>query len=102
MWYQIPLTNAPYQEQTFEFLGRKIKLTLRYNSIAQTWFMDIIEPIEQRVICQGLALISGVPLLNRTTQPYQLWLVEQSDLGLDPISLQDLATRFILYIEEKQ
>ena len=37
----IPVTQSPYQEQTFDFNGRKIRLTLRFNSIGEFWAMDV-------------------------------------------------------------
>ncbi|MFQ1014806.1 phage baseplate plug family protein [Avibacterium paragallinarum] len=101
MWYQLPITNAPYQEQVFDFNGVKIKLTLRYNSIGQCWVMDVSEPINQRTICEGMALAIGVPLLHRTSQPYQFWLMELSKTHLDPTTVEDLANRCQLFIEAK-
>ncbi|NBI12490.1 hypothetical protein GVX81_02400 [[Haemophilus] felis] len=99
--FQIPLTQSPYQEQTFEFLGIKIRLTLRFNSIGQFWVMDIFEPVNQKQICTGLALGCGVPLLNRATRPYVFYLMDESGANLDPMSIEDLGTRCFLYIAEK-
>ena len=99
--HQIPITNAPFQEQTIEFLNRKIRITLRFNSIGNSWVMDVFEQINQKQICQGLALVCGVKLLERTTQPYFLWLSDESGANLDPMSLNDLGSRCFLYIGEK-
>ena len=99
--YQIPVTQSPYQEQTFEFNGVKIRLTLRFNSIGKFWAMDVFEPVNQQQICKGLSLVCGVPLLNRSTQPYFLWLTDESGANLDPMSLSDLGIRCLLYIGAK-
>ena len=98
---KIPLTQHPYQEQTFEFSGIKIRLTLRFNSIGQFWAMDIFEPVNQKQICRGQALACGVPLLTRSTQPYFFYLDDESGAGLDPVGMSDLGTRCFLYIGEK-
>ena len=98
---KIPLTQHPYQEQTFEFNGIKIRLTLRFNSIGQFWAMDVFEPVNQKQICRGHALACGVPLLARSTQPYFFYLDDESGAELDPMSMEDLGTRCFLYIGEK-
>lgn len=99
---QIPLTQSPYQEQTFDFLGRKIRLTLRFNSVGNFWAMDVFEPVNQRQICQGQALACGVPLLMRSLQPYFFYLEDESGAELDPMNIEDLGTRCFLYIGVKQ
>lgn len=97
----IPVTQSPYQEQTFDFNGRKIRLTLRFNSIGEFWAMDVYEPVTQRQICQGQALACGVPILLRSTQPYFFYLEDESGAELDPFGIDDLGTRCFLYIGEK-
>lgn len=99
--YQIPVTQSPHQEQTFEFNGVKIRLTLRFNSIGRFWTMDIFEPMKGKQVCRGMSLVCGVPLLNRMTRPYFLWLTDESGANLDPMSLSDLGTRCLLYIGAK-
>lgn len=101
MMKQIPLNNAPYQEQTFDFNGTKIRLTLRFNSIGSFWAMDVFEVINQKSICNGQALACGVPLLIRGTQPYFFFLEDESGAELDPVSREDLGSRCFLYIGEK-
>lgn len=101
MMRQIPITQSPFQEQSFDFNGTKIRLTLRFNSVGNFWAMDIYEPINQRQICQGLSLVCGVPLLNRGVQPYFFWCEDESGADLDPMSLADLGTRCQLYIGVK-
>ncbi|UEA17453.1 hypothetical protein K7G92_000655 [Pasteurella canis] len=98
---QIPVTQDPFQEQTFEFEGVKIRLTLRFNSIGNFWAMDVFEVSSQKQICSGIALACGVPLLMRSTRPYVFFLVDESGANLDPFSIQDLGTRCFLYIGEK-
>lgn len=99
--YQIPVTQFPYQEQTFEFNGVKIRLTLRFNSIGRFWAVDVFEPINRKQICKGMSLVCGVPLLNRTPQGYFFWLIDESGANLDPMSLSDLGTRCLLHIGAK-
>lgn len=99
---QIPVNQSPYQEQSFEFNGIKIRLTLRFNSVGRFWAMDVYEPVNQKQICTGQALACGVPLLARSTQPYFFYLEDESGADLDPMDLTDLGTRCFLYIGEKQ
>lgn len=99
--HQLPLSSSPYQEQTIDFLGRKIRITLRFNSIGNFWAMDVFEPVAQKIICEGTALVCGVPLLIRTSQPYFFWLSDESGANLDPLSIQDLGARCLLFVGEK-
>ncbi|HDR0997907.1 phage baseplate plug protein [Pasteurella multocida] len=98
---QIPITQDPFQEQTFEFEGVKIRLTLRFNSIGNFWAMDIFEPVSQKQICNGVSLACGIPLLHRTTQSYFFWVEDESGAHLDPMAIEDLGTRCFLYIGAK-
>lgn len=97
----IPVTQSPYQEQTFDFNGRKIRLTLRFNSIGEFWAMDVYEPVAQKQICQGQALACGVPILLRSTQPYFFYLEDESGADLDVMAASDLGIRCLLYIGAK-
>lgn len=98
---QIPVTQSPHQEQTFEFNGAKIRLTLRFNSVGKFWAMDVFEPVNQKQICTGQALACNVPILARSTQPYFFYLEDESGAELDPVGMSDLGTRCFLYIGEK-
>lgn len=101
MMQQIPVTQSPHQEQTFEFSGVKIRLTLRFNSVGKFWAMDVFEPVNQKQICTGQALACNVPILARSTQPYFFYLEDESGAELDPVGMSDLGTRCFLYIGEK-
>ncbi|MGP1572936.1 phage baseplate plug family protein [Aggregatibacter segnis] len=98
---QIPVTQSPHQEQTFEFNGTKIRLTLRFNSVSKFWAMDVFEPVNQKQICTGQALACNVPILERSTQPYFFYLEDESGAELDSVGMSDLGTRCFLYIGEK-
>lgn len=99
--YQIPITQDPYQEQTFNYNGRKLRLTLRYNSVGQCWAFDLYDVTSQTQLTQGASLVCGVPLLWRTSLPYFLWCEDESGGHLDPMYLDDLGTRCFLYVTEK-
>lgn len=99
--YQIPLTVGAYQTQTLSFNQSRIKITLKYNDIGHCWTMDVHDVTFDKLICEGLSIVCGVPLLWRTTQPYYLWCEDKSGLSLDPMTVADLGTRCELYIGEK-
>ena len=100
--HKIQVSNAPNQEQSFDFASIKIKLTLRFNSIGRHWVMDVFEPVAQRKVCSGLSLVAGVPLLMRNTVPYFFYLDDESSADLDPMTLDDLLTRCRLYVGLKR
>lgn len=98
---QIPVSSQPLQEMTFNFNGRTLRITLRFNSVCECWSVDLFDMTKQKQISQGLGLVCGVPLLWRTSQPYFLWLEDESNQNLDPMSLSDMGNRCTLYIGEK-
>ncbi|MCK3654216.1 hypothetical protein A4G19_15890 [Pasteurellaceae bacterium Macca] len=101
---KINLTIAPYQEQTIVFNSFTLRITVRLNSLGQFFALDVYDVIAQRYFCQGLAIACGVPLCWRGTQPFCFWLNDDSNFGLDPVSVADLArcSLFILHKSEIQ
>lgn len=101
--YLVPvLVGVPYQEQVLGFENLKIRLTLKYNSVGRFWTMDVYEMRAKRWIAQGLSLVCGLPLLNRTTQTFDFLVSDESGANIDPIELSDLGTRSLLFIDLKE
>lgn len=98
---QIPISSDPLQEQSFEFAGYRLRLTLRYNSIGDHWAIDLLDEAKGTWLAQGLTLVTGVPMLWRSTLPFFLWLEDVSGVGLDPIGGDDMGSRCLLHISEK-
>ncbi|UXY51325.1 phage baseplate plug family protein [Pseudomonas tohonis] len=98
---RIPISSEPLQEQSFDFAGRRLRLTLRYNSIGDHWALDLLDESDNTWLAQGLTLVVGVPMLWRATLPFFLWLDDLSGVGLDPMGGNDMGSRCLLYIGEK-
>ncbi|MGA4635104.1 phage baseplate plug family protein [Pseudomonas solani] len=98
---RIPVSSEPLQEQSFDFAGRRLRLTLRYNSIGDHWAFDLLDESDNTWLAQGLTLVVGVPMLWRSTLPFFLWLDDLSGVGLDPMGGKDMGSRCLLYIGEK-
>lgn len=97
MW-RIPVDANPYQEQTFELDGVRLRLTLRYCPVPDVWTMDVYDELAQSWRAQGLALVVGVPLMMRRTAGYFFWVSDESGAGLDPVGGGDLGVRCLLYV----
>lgn len=94
---QIPIDSHPYQEQTFEIADIRLRLTLRYNSIGDQWSMDVFNVAAGKYDAQGLAVVVGIPMMWRSTNPYFFLAEDLSAAGLDPMGGQDMGSRIALY-----
>lgn len=99
---KIQLDNSPYFQQNFLISqNHRIRLSLRYNSIGEHWAMDVFDYQKNDFVAQGVALVVGVPLLWRHPVDYCFLLNDISGLDIDPVSVNDLATRFELFLVMK-
>ena len=99
---KIQLDKSTYFRQTFSIEpNRNIQLTIRYNNIGSHWAIDVFDYQRNDFVAQGVALVVGVPILWRHTIDYCFILNDLSGLDLDPISPDDLSTRFELYLAMK-
>ncbi|GAA5784860.1 phage baseplate plug family protein [Chitiniphilus shinanonensis] len=60
--FKIPIDSSPYQEQSFDFAGHSLRLTVRYNSLGDHWGSDVYDLGDQVWLAQGVALAVGVPI----------------------------------------
>jgi hypothetical protein len=97
MWL-IPTDLTALQEQTFDVGEETLRLTLRWNAVAQHWAMDVYSVTKDAWVTQGAALVVGVPMLWRSPVPYFFWLTDESGVELDPMVQTDLGTRCLLYV----
>lgn len=93
----IPVDAHPYQEQTFDIGEKRLRLTLRYNSIGDQWSMDVYDVDEDRFDAQGLAIVLGVPMMWRRPVDYFFMAHDLSAAGLDPMGGQDMGNRIELF-----
>lgn len=99
--YKIPLSNDVHQELSISFNGRNIRLTARFNSVGQFWALTVFDLTENKTIIEGMAMVCGVPLAERSTQPYFFWVEDNSGNALDPMFETDFNGRCSLYIGAK-
>lgn len=97
----IPIDSSPCQEMSISFKGKRLRLTIYYNSIADGWKMDVFDLEKKNYVAQRVALVVGVPILGRRPLDYFFGLTDTSGLELDPYAGEDLGTRCRLYIEDK-
>lgn len=59
--YLIPLVNLP-QQFTIDLAGITYTLVSKWNDVAQSWFLDILDSVQNPIAC-GIPLITGADLL---------------------------------------
>lgn len=82
--YEIPLSPVP---QTFLItLGsRQVRLTFKWNDVAQHWVLDIEEPTGGQVV-MGIPVITGVDLLKQYAYlGFTGQIIVQSQANIDDI-----------------
>lgn len=100
---EIQFNGLPASDQTLQMDGAFFGLSTRWNSRAQSWYIDLSDA-DGNVLVGGVRLVTGVPLLNRfgargNFPAGALVAVDTSGEGL-PASYTDLGTRVrLFYIE---
>jgi len=97
--YTIPLNNVNQNIQT-SLLGVTYSLTVRWNALANLWYLDI-DDVNDDPILNGIPMVAGVNLLKQYTYlGIGGALVAQNVPNpLLPIGLDDLGkTGFLLFV----
>jgi len=78
----------PIQTQTFFFAGSDdpVRITLRYYGLIEAWYMDI--RWRDRV-SSGIKLSLGVLHILSTNLPFDFFVVDNGNTGIDPFRLDD-------------
>ena len=100
--FKLNVGSEPYQIIDFNFFDERLRMTLTFNSLSNRWFMSLEKPNENEVICQSVALVCGVRLLERMNLPYFMVIYDNSENGLDPSHLTDFENRCSLFLFNKE
>lgn len=97
--YLVPLTNIP---QTFEinFAGTNYTMTVKWNDIAQSWYMDLSDDQQNPLAC-GIPFITGADLLEQLEYlgvDGQLFVYTNGDDSAVP-TLDNLGSNSNLYFQ---
>ena len=86
----INITDDAHQNHTIQLPGGgELILTLRYVGLTEMWFFDATYNDTQMY---GYKLSVGVPHLLSRNMPFDLWCVDTSGDGVDPIRADDFLT----------
>ena len=82
------ITDQANQKFTIPFEDMEIKIQVRFLTIPGIWMIDIEDT--EGFILNGYKMSAGVRLLSQNNRPYDIFIVDNSDLGLDPFSINSL------------
>lgn len=102
MFYEIPVSNEPIQEQFFTLFNLNLRLTLYFNQITKGWQFDLFDMDSNKIITQRQGLAVNAPSLREKNLPFILMLLDKSKLGINAISRNELGERLRLYILDKE
>lgn len=94
MTVRINVRAKPYYNGTKVLDGNKYKMTFRWNTRTEKWYMDL-KGLNNTVEINGIALICGKELVGRFGyyELGELWVIDNSGAGEDP-NYADMGGRF--------
>lgn len=96
--YEIPVNDYPNQVQNFEFMGYDLQFTLLFNAVGVSWSFDLYDNIKGEYIVKGEGLSTGMASLYYSELPFVIVLVDNSGLGFESISIEEMGERFSIMI----
>ena len=100
--YELAVNNYPNQVQNFEFMGYNLQLTLLWNAVGLSWSFDLYDNIQGEYIVQGEGLSIGMASLFYSDLPFVLMISDNSGLGFETISIDEMGDRLSLNIMSKE
>ena len=100
--YELAVNNYPNQVQNFEFMGYNLQLTLLWNAVGLSWSFDLYDNIQGKYIVQGEGLSIGMASLFYSDLPFVLMISDNSGLGFETISIDEMGDRLSLNIMSKE
>jgi hypothetical protein len=97
--YIVPLTNVP-QVFTVNLAGVDYTLTVKWNDMAQSWYLDIADSSQNPIAC-GIPFVTGTSLLAQLEYlgiDGDLYVYTNGDANAVP-TLDNLGTNSNLYFE---
>ena len=100
--FEIPVNDYPNQVQNFDFMGYSLQLTLLWNAVGLSWSFDLYDNIQGAYIVQGEGLSIGMASLFYSDLPFVLMMSDNSGLGFETISIEEMGDRLSLNIMSKE
>lgn len=100
--FEIPVNDYPNQVQNFDFMGYSLQLTLLWNAVGLSWSFDLYDNIQGAYIVQGEGLSIGMASLFYSDLPFVLMMSDNSGLGFETISIEEMGDRLSLNIISKE
>lgn len=100
--FLVPLDPYSLQSQNFTHLGYDLTLITRWNSAVGFWNMDLFDNINQNYLTRSEALTVGAATCSHLQLPFVFVLIDESNLGEPPISIDEMGDRLNVYIVNKE
>ena len=100
--YELPVNDYPNQVQNFEFMGYNLQFTLLWNAVGLSWSFDLFNNITSEYIVRGEGLSIGMASLYYSDLPFIIMMTDNSGLGFETISIDEMGDRLSLNIMSKE
>lgn len=100
--YEIPVNDYPEQVQNFEMFGYNLQFTLRFNAVGLSWAFDLYDNQKGEYIVKNEGLSTSQASLFYSDLPFVIMLVDNSGLGVESISNNEMGDRFNIVIMSRE
>ena len=97
---QITFSTEPKQKITILFEDTTIEILLKFRPTIESWTMDI--NFRDEVLVNGKKLTMGIQLLKQFNKPFDIFLQENQNTGIDPFKQDDFTSRVSAYLLERE
>lgn len=101
IYYEIPATSEPIQEQSFSLFGYNLRFKLRFNSVSALWNFDLFDINKNTYITQAAGLSIRSPVLLGKNFPFIVTMTDGSGLGFNSIMQNEMGKRLRVIFVEK-
>ena len=89
------------QSQSFDLFGKSLQFTLKYNTVLAGWCFDLLDLGNDEYICQNYGIAVNAPCLLEMNHDFVVMTLDNSGLGINGISNNEMGKRFSIYIMSK-
>lgn len=99
--YLIETSGDIIQSQSFDLFGKSLQFTLKYNTVLSGWCFDLLDLDSDEYICQNYGIAVNAPCLLEMNNDFVIMMLDNSGLGINGVSNNEMGNRFSIYIMSK-
>lgn len=98
--YKLGVVDLVFQTFTTKFNSDDMLITIRYLPAVSQWIVSVKNLSTSETLCDGTALVLGVPCLQESAYGFVLFIEDSSGYDVDPCLAEDFGTRLTLWMAD--